>query len=159
MQSWLLVSTVYLDEVVCPVGNGKYTHLMYPQSSTYLFAHTYRFFLVEGIFTILFGISLWWIFPDCKKTSSVHEDNEGLYLDTVPEQAKWLTDKEKRFLQARLPANAPRSSESDFNVSEIWESLKDQRLWWFTLIWATKTIGGSGLSFYLPTIVADLGLV
>ncbi|CAG9976014.1 unnamed protein product [Clonostachys byssicola] len=99
------------------------------------------FFLVEGIFTILFGISLWWIFPD------------------FPEQAKWLTDKEKRFLQARLPANAPRSSESDFKMSEIWESLKDQRLWWFTLIWATKTIGGSGLSFYLPTIVADLGLV
>ncbi|CAH0058411.1 unnamed protein product [Clonostachys solani] len=117
------------------------------------------YFLVEGIFTILFGISLWWIFPDCKQTHPVHEDHEGLHLDTVPEQAKWLTDKEKRFLQARLPANAPRSSESDFNMSEIWESLKDQRLWWFTLIWATKTIGGSGLSFYLPTIVADLGLV
>ncbi|VUC36359.1 unnamed protein product [Clonostachys rosea] len=98
------------------------------------------YFLVEGIFTIIFGVSLWWIFPD------------------FPEQAKWLTDKEKRFLQARLPANAPRSDESNFKMSEIWESLKDQRLWWFTLIWAMKTIGGSGLSFYLPTIVADLGL-
>lgn len=76
----------------------------------------------------------------------------------VPEQASWLTDTEKRFLQARLPANAPRSSEDNFKLSEIIESLKDQRLWLFTFIWATKTIGGSGLSFYLPTIVANLGL-
>ncbi|KAJ0271478.1 hypothetical protein COL940_011001 [Colletotrichum noveboracense] len=82
----------------------------------------------------------------------------GLHLWLVPEQASWLTDTEKRFLQARLPANSPRSSEAHFNIREILESLKDQRLWWFTLVWATKTVGGSGLSFYLPTIVADLGL-
>ncbi|KAI8317532.1 MFS transporter prlL [Colletotrichum sp. SAR11_240] len=98
------------------------------------------FFLVEGVITIAFGASLWWILPD------------------FPEQASWLTDTEKRFLQARLPANSPRSSEAHFNIREILESLKDQRLWWFTLVWATKTVGGSGLSFYLPTIVADLGL-
>ncbi|KAJ0330545.1 hypothetical protein COL922a_012411 [Colletotrichum nupharicola] len=82
----------------------------------------------------------------------------GLHLWLVPEQASWLTDTEKRFLQARLPANSPRSSEAHFNIREILESLKDQRLWWFTLVWATKTVGGSGLSFYLPAIVADLGL-
>ncbi|KAK1447209.1 hypothetical protein CMEL01_09048 [Colletotrichum melonis] len=98
------------------------------------------FFLVEGVITIGFGILLLFIFPD------------------FPEQAKWLSDKEKRFLQARLPPNAPRSSESNFKASEIWDTMKDQRLWWFAFIWATKTIGSTGLSFYLPTIVASLGL-
>ncbi|KAM0547553.1 hypothetical protein ACHAPJ_010297 [Fusarium lateritium] len=98
------------------------------------------FFLVEGVITIAFGILLIFIFPD------------------FPAQAKWLTDKEKRFLEARLPPNAPRSSESNFEWSEIWDTMKDQRLWWFAFIWASKTIGSTGLSFYLPTIVASLGL-
>ncbi|RMJ01441.1 hypothetical protein CDV36_015817 [Fusarium kuroshium] len=98
------------------------------------------FFLVEGVITIGFGVLLFFIFPD------------------FPAQAKWLTDKEKRFLQARLPPNAPRSSEANFKASEIWDTMKDQRLWWFAFIWASKTIGSTGLSFYLPTIVASLGL-
>ena len=76
----------------------------------------------------------------------------------VPAQAKWLSDTEKAFLQARLPANAPRSGEDNFDFKEIITALKDKRLWLFTLIWAAKTVGSSGLSFYLPTIVASLGL-
>lgn len=78
--------------------------------------------------------------------------------NTVPEQAKWLTPRERAFLQARLPENAPRSAEAHFNKSEIVAALKDIRLWLFTLIFATKTVGSSGLNFYLPTIVADLKL-
>ena len=76
----------------------------------------------------------------------------------VPAQASWLSDKEKAFLQARLPANAPRSSERNFDFKEIVETLKDIRLWLFTLAFIAKTVGASGLTFYLPTIVADLGL-
>ncbi|KAK4610452.1 MFS transporter prlL [Fulvia fulva] len=98
------------------------------------------FFLVEGVITIAFGALLWFVFPD------------------FPEQAKWLSDKEKAFLQARLPANAPRSSEMNFNWREVIETLKDQRLWLFTLVFIAKTVGASDLTFYLPTIVADLGL-
>lgn len=76
----------------------------------------------------------------------------------VPAEAKWLTARERAFLQARLPDNAPRSGEAHFNKSEIVAALKDIRLWLFTLIFATKTVGSSGLNFYLPTIVADLKL-
>lgn len=76
----------------------------------------------------------------------------------VPPEARWLSDTEKAFLQARLPANAPQSGEVNFDFKEIIIALKDQRLWLFTLIWAAKTIGSSGLAFYLPTIVASLGL-
>jgi hypothetical protein len=75
----------------------------------------------------------------------------------VPPTAKWLTDKEKAFIQARLPPNAPRAAEQNFNIREIVESLKDRRLWLFTLIWATFTVGTSGVRFYQPTVIANLG--
>ncbi|GKT51666.1 MFS transporter prlL [Colletotrichum spaethianum] len=75
----------------------------------------------------------------------------------VPPTAKWLTEKEKAFIQARLPSNAPRAEEMNFNFSEIVDSLKDCRLWLFTLIWATFTVGTSGVRFYQPTVIANLG--
>lgn len=75
----------------------------------------------------------------------------------VPPTAKWLTDREKAFIQARLPPNAPRAAEQDFNFSEILSTLKDKRLWLFTLIWATFTVGTSGVRFYQPTVIANLG--
>lgn len=46
----------------------------------------------------------------------------------------------------------------NFNWREVIETLKDQRLWLFTLVFIAKTVGASDLTFYLPTIVADLGL-
>jgi hypothetical protein len=67
--------------------------------------------------------------------------------DTVPPQARWLTEKEKAFIQARLPGNAPQASEMHFRWQEIVDALKDVRLWLFTLIWALMTIGTSGVRF------------
>ncbi|ORY55852.1 pantothenate transporter [Pseudomassariella vexata] len=61
------------------------------------------------------------------------------------------------FIQARLPPNAPRADESNFNFGEILSSLKDIRLWLFTLIWASFTVGTSGVRFYQSTVIADLG--
>ncbi|KAF2731715.1 MFS general substrate transporter [Polyplosphaeria fusca] len=96
-------------------------------------------FLVEGIVTIAFGVALFWILPD------------------FPPQAKWLTEREKAFIQARLPGNAPQSSETNFRLREIVDALKDIRLWLFTLIWALMTVGTSGVRFYQPTVIANLG--
>ncbi|KAI1433164.1 major facilitator superfamily domain-containing protein [Xylaria sp. CBS 124048] len=96
-------------------------------------------FLVEAIGTILIGIATWFLLPD------------------FPETASWLTEKERDFIQARLPENAPRAAELNFNAREIWASLKDTRLWLFTLVWALFTVGTSGVRFYQPTVIADLG--
>ncbi|SPO06249.1 related to putative tartrate transporter [Cephalotrichum gorgonifer] len=96
-------------------------------------------FLSEGLITVVFGVVVKFILPD------------------FPPTAKWLTDREKAFIQARLPPNAPRAEEQNFKLSEIVESLKDIRLWLFTLIWATFTVGTSGVRFYQPTVIANLG--
>ncbi|KAM3477211.1 hypothetical protein MY5147_002813 [Beauveria neobassiana] len=100
---------------------------------------TIRLFLVEGLATVLFGSIIWFVLPD------------------FPETASWLTEREKKFIQARLPANAPRATEANFNLSEIFVSLRDKRLWLFTLIWATFTVGTQGVTFYQSTVIADLG--
>ncbi|KAJ5162108.1 hypothetical protein N7492_007500 [Penicillium capsulatum] len=96
-------------------------------------------FLTEGIATVIFGVAIWFLLPD------------------FPETAKWLTEREKKFIQDRLPSNAPRANEANFNYREIIESLKDFRLWLFTLIWATFTVGTNGTTFYQSTVISNLG--
>lgn len=61
------------------------------------------------------------------------------------------------FIEARLPANAPRDSEANFTFREIVKSFKDVRMWLFTGCWAFYTVGTTGLTFYLPTVIAGLG--
>ncbi|KAL2823817.1 major facilitator superfamily domain-containing protein [Aspergillus cavernicola] len=96
-------------------------------------------FLTEGIATVIFSVVVWFLLPD------------------FPETATWLTEREKKFIQARLPSNAPRADEKNFNFREVINSLKDLRLWLFTLIWATFTVGTQGVTFYQSTVIASLG--
>ncbi|KAK1765156.1 major facilitator superfamily domain-containing protein [Phialemonium atrogriseum] len=96
-------------------------------------------FLVEGIVTVVVGVAIWFLLPD------------------FPDTAKWLTDREKAFIQARLPSNAPRTKEQNFKWAEIVESLQDKRLWLFTAIWAIYTVGTSGVTFYQSTVIVNLG--
>ncbi|KAI0127317.1 major facilitator superfamily domain-containing protein [Xylariales sp. AK1849] len=95
--------------------------------------------LTEGIFTILLGFFTYFFLPD------------------FPAQAKWLSEKEKAFVQARLPKNAPRDAEMDFDWHEFIATLKDKKLWLFLLCWAFYTVGTTGLQFYQPTVIANLG--
>ncbi|KAF5615984.1 tartrate transporter [Fusarium sp. NRRL 25303] len=95
--------------------------------------------LTEGVFTILLGIYAYIFMPD------------------FPDTARWMSDEEKAFVQARLPINAPRAAEKDFDWTEFWNTLKDHKLWLFLLCWAFYTIGTTGLNFYQPTVIANLG--
>ncbi|KAM0551234.1 hypothetical protein ACHAPJ_008579 [Fusarium lateritium] len=95
--------------------------------------------LTEGVFTILLGIFAYLFMPD------------------FPDTARWMTEEEKAFVQARLPINAPRAAEKDFDWKEFWHTLKDHKLWLFLLCWAFYTVGTTGLNFYQPTVIANLG--
>ncbi|KAF4949485.1 hypothetical protein FSARC_13469 [Fusarium sarcochroum] len=95
--------------------------------------------LTEGVFTILLGIFAYLFMPD------------------FPDSARWMTEEEKAFIQARLPINAPRATEKDFDWKEFRHTLKDVKLWLFLLCWAFYTVGTTGLNFYQPTVIANLG--
>ncbi|KPM38314.1 hypothetical protein AK830_g8213 [Neonectria ditissima] len=95
--------------------------------------------VTEGIFTIVLGIIVYVVLPD------------------FPDTAGWMSQTEKDFIQARLPVNAPRAAEKDFDGKEFWRTLKDLKLWLFLLCWAFYTVGTTGLQFYQPTVIANLG--
>ncbi|KAI5357936.1 Putative major facilitator superfamily, MFS transporter superfamily [Septoria linicola] len=95
--------------------------------------------LFEGLLTVVFAVVIYFCLPD------------------FPNTARWLSDREKAFVLARWPPNAPMADELHFRWSEIKEALKDIRLWMFTLIWATQTVGTHGTRFYQSTVIANLG--
>ncbi|KAE9576805.1 hypothetical protein CGMCC3_g7172 [Colletotrichum fructicola] len=96
-------------------------------------------FIVEGALTIVLAFVVWFFLPD------------------FPATTKWLSPTEKAFLQARLPQNSPRAVEKNFVFKEILTTLRDRKLWLFTLSWALMTTGSSGVKFYQPTIISNMG--
>ncbi|CAK7209716.1 hypothetical protein SCUCBS95973_000534 [Sporothrix curviconia] len=95
--------------------------------------------LTEGIITIVLGVITLIFLPD------------------FPAGARWLTEREKAFVQARLPINAPRAQEENFSWRQFVRTLKDIRLWLFLGCWAFYTVGTTGLTFYQPSVIASLG--
>lgn len=143
-------------------GSGKYllSHIHICISWTTLLTQACRLFLIEAIVTIFTGVVVWFLLPDCTSThhfACITRLARNADTSLVPATASWLTEKEKRFVQARLPPNAPLSGEANFKFSEIVTALKDKRLWLFTSIWAFFTVGTSGVTFYQSTVIASLG--
>lgn len=83
--------------------------------------------------------------------------NNELTTRLVPSTVKWLTEDEKSFIQGRLPVNSPKSSDKDFDWQEFKNTFKDYRLWLFLGVWGFYTVGTTGLTFYQPSIIAELG--
>lgn len=101
-----------------------------------------RVYLLEGLTTIIFAALVYLYLPDYPKS---------------PTSAKWLTEREQEYLEIRLPANAPKTSEPSFQKREILTSLKDVRLWSFCLAQICINIGGYALQWQLPTVTTSLG--
>lgn len=114
-----------------------------------------RLILTEGIFTVLLGIFAYFFLPDCRP--SYYSGLDVTNHCKVPSTASWLSEKEKAFTQARLPRNSPRAAEANFNLRELVTNLKDKRIWLFLFCWAFFNVGTTGLTFYQPTVIANLG--
>jgi len=99
-------------------------------------------YLLEGIFTSLFGLVVWFVLPDYPKS---------------PRSQSWLTAREQAFLEVRLSENAPLSDDAAFSKSEVVTALRDPRTYAFMACQCLLNMGGYGLSWYLPTITTNLG--
>ncbi|EXJ82797.1 hypothetical protein A1O3_06612 [Capronia epimyces CBS 606.96] len=99
-------------------------------------------FLIEGVATIAFGIVVYFLWPDYPKSKT---------------SARWLSEREQDFIEARLSENAPRTAEPAFSWQEVRQSLTDPMTWLFTGCQGFVNLGGFGLTWYTPTIVTDLG--
>jgi hypothetical protein len=96
----------------------------------------------------------------CQTVSTVSDLGPTEYELTttiVPSTVKWLSEDERSFVQSRLPINSPKSSDKDFDWQEFKNTFKDYRLWLFLGVWGFYTVGTTGLTFYQPSIIAELG--
>jgi ACS family tartrate transporter-like MFS transporter len=96
-------------------------------------------FIVEGVPTIILGVVTAFILVD------------------RPHDARFLSEDEKRWLVTRLTAE----QEARTKVARMskWGTLKNGRVWYFTLCYFGYAVGMSLLSFWMPQIIKRLSSV
>lgn len=99
-------------------------------------------YILEGIATMLFAGIVFWRLPDYPKS---------------PRTARFLSEREQEFVEARLPENAPLTSDPLFSKKEILATLRNPLTWAFLASQCSINIGGYALMWYLPVIVTGLG--
>ncbi|KAF2795750.1 high-affinity nicotinic acid transporter [Melanomma pulvis-pyrius CBS 109.77] len=99
-------------------------------------------YLLEGTVTILFSGVVWWYLPDYPKS---------------PSSNRWFSEREQEFIETRLPENAPLTSDPNFSAKEIKSILGKWLIWSFMLSQTLVNLGGYALTWYLPTIITNLG--
>ncbi|KAK7723164.1 hypothetical protein SLS57_004722 [Botryosphaeria dothidea] len=99
-------------------------------------------YLLEGLFTILFAGVVYLVLPDYPKSAR---------------SRTWLTPREQEYLEARLAANAPKTSDPAFSAKEIAAAVRDPRMYAFMLAQFLTNFAGYALQWQLPTITTDLG--
>ncbi|EKG16960.1 Major facilitator superfamily [Macrophomina phaseolina MS6] len=99
-------------------------------------------YLLEGLFTMLFAGVVYLVLPDYPKS---------------PRSSKWLTPREQEYLETRLSAAAPKTSDPAFAKREIAAAVRDPRMYAFMLAQFLTNFAGYALQWQLPTITTDLG--
>lgn len=94
-------------------------------------------FLIEGLPSVVVGICAFF------------------YLTDKPDQAGWLSDREKAVLKQDLERNheAGGAREHSFLVA-----LRDPKIWLLISIFFCIIFGNSALTYWAPTIIKDLGV-
>jgi MFS family permease len=75
------------------------------------------------------------------------------YLNSSIQEAKWLTDDEKKMLLAKLD-----QEEKNKQYVRIIDAFKSGKVWLMSFVYFSLVIGLYGLAFWLPTIVKAFGL-
>ncbi|KAJ4129639.1 hypothetical protein NW754_003921 [Fusarium falciforme] len=74
-----------------------------------------------------------------------------------PRSGRFLSEREQEFVEARLPENAPVTSDPNFSGKEIVATLRGPLIWAFLVSQATINVGCYALIWYLPTIITSMG--
>jgi len=130
----LFMTAIPLSGVIGAPLSGWILHNVHGQSGL---AGWQWLFLVEGLPSVVLGLTVPWMLTD------------------TPRQAKWLSDAEKRVVEADLEADAKAKAEG-FHPS-IMLMLRDKRVWVMVALCLCQAIGIYGVSFWLPSLVNGLG--
>ena len=96
-------------------------------------------FILEGILTVLVSISAYYFIAD------------------YPATAKFVTEKERAFINARLASNSDATRNETFTWTNVRHALQDPKVWLYGLGFHTMSLPLYTLSLFLPTIIKELG--
>ncbi|POY73511.1 hypothetical protein BMF94_3448 [Rhodotorula taiwanensis] len=96
-------------------------------------------FAIEGIATVIVGISAYWWVPG------------------YPKDAKFLNEREHAILIARLRAGSDSADNEPFNWAGVWDAFKDPWVIGYGMLFHFYAFTLYSLSLFLPSIIAQLG--
>ncbi|ORX87434.1 major facilitator superfamily transporter [Basidiobolus meristosporus CBS 931.73] len=96
-------------------------------------------FIVEGTPTIFLGIFTWFFMPDS------------------PNEAGWLTEREKALAAHRLQNDFREKSMKTFDKQQFLDTFKDPIIWMYMVICFGQATPWASISLLLPTILRDMG--
>ena len=95
-------------------------------------------FLIEGLPSIILGVSVWWLLPN------------------RPAEVKWLTDDEKRWLAERLERE--RNEAMRHGTQSMWTALGSGRVWQFVALYFCIVTGFYVVSIWSPQLIQKMGV-
>ena len=102
--------------------------------------HGWRWiFILEGMLTVVVSLIAYF------------------FVANYPSTAKFLTEKERACIQARLASNSDATHDEAFNWKNVSSAIKDPKVWLYGLGFHTMSLPLYTLSLFLPTIIKELG--
>ncbi|KAF8159947.1 MFS general substrate transporter [Crassisporium funariophilum] len=97
-------------------------------------------FILEGLFTVVFGIAAFFLVP------------------STPRESRYLTESEKDLIMQRLERDRPPVASLDkFSFKQVWNSLASPHVIFVFIIFFVTGTNLFGLANFLPSIVSQLG--
>jgi ACS family tartrate transporter-like MFS transporter len=94
-------------------------------------------FILEGLPAVFLGIATLWILPE------------------NPADARWLDEKEKKWLTDRLAAERAAKALEGGGMT-LGRAFRDSRVWLFSAAYFFGLVASNGLGFWLPTMIKSL---
>ncbi|KAK3325105.1 major facilitator superfamily domain-containing protein [Apodospora peruviana] len=96
-------------------------------------------FILEGLATIVVAVAAYW------------------FIHNYPDTASFLSDKERKFIRARLASDSDATHDESFTWGNVVKALRDPKCWLYGLSFHTMSLPLYTFSLFLPTIIKDLG--
>lgn len=88
-------------------------------------------FILEGLLTIVIAIASYWFIADW------------------PSKAKFITQDEKEYINARLKRDSDATQNEGFSWSNVWLAVKDPKVWLYNAVFHTLSLPLYTLSLFL----------
>ncbi|OTG87184.1 MFS transporter [Acinetobacter sp. ANC 4558] len=126
----------YLGVPIALMLGGPFSGWLLESTYTFGFRNWQWMFIVQGGLTVIVGIIAFFM------------------LVSKPDEAKWLTPKEKEILNKALVEDRPQSAYAE--ESKTQKVFTDWMVWRFVFIYFTIQLSVYGVLFFLPTKLAEL---